>query len=246
LASTSRAGASWDHPVENGEVNALGVARLLESLRIFTNGTMKDIKFFQASSSEIFGQNLEGRQNERTSICPTTPYGVAKAYGHQIVRAFREGYGSFAVSGILFNHESPRRTQDFVTRKISLGVARIARGDSFQIRMGNLDSRRDWGHALDYVQAMHKMLQLEEPMDFVLGTGVTHSVRDVLTVAFGCVGISNWEKYVVQDPSELRRVDNASLVADPSLAKQILGWEPKYSFEQLIQEMVEADVKAFR
>jgi GDPmannose 4,6-dehydratase len=243
LAASSFAGSSWTYAIENGEVNALGVLKLLESIRLITLGNMRDIKFYQASSSEIFGNSLEESQNENSGIKPTSPYGAAKAFGHQITVSYRERYNAFAVSGILYNHESPLRPPEFVSRKITLGVARILKGDQTPIRLGNLDSRRDWGHAADYVRAMHRMMSLGEPSDFVIGTGVTHSVKDMINVAFGYVGISDWGKFVVHDPSELRPTDANSLVADASKAQDGLGWVPEYNFEQMIHEMVERDVK---
>jgi GDPmannose 4,6-dehydratase len=244
LAATSFVGSSWSKAIENAEVNALGVLKLLETIRVKTRGNMSEVKFYQASSSEIFGKSSEGSQNENSAIKPTSPYGVSKAFGHQITESFRESYNAFAVSGILYNHESPRRPPDFVSRKITLGVARILKGDQTPIKLGNLEARRDWGHASDYVRAMHGMMKLDQPSDFVIGTGVTHSVKDLLDVAFRYVGIFDWEKYVIHDPRELRPVDANSLVADSSKARDVLGWVPEHNFEQMIHEMVENDVKS--
>jgi GDPmannose 4,6-dehydratase len=206
---------------------------------------MEKVKFYQASSSEMFGQVREIPQNEKTPFYPRSPYGVAKTFGHYITVNYRESYSAFAVSGILFNHESPRRGVEFVSRKITKGVARISQGDISPIKLGNLEARRDWGHAKDYVEAMHLMLQQPTAKDYVIGTGITHSVRDLLTVAFAQIGINDWEKYVIHDPTQIRPAEVDLLVADTQNAKQELGWFPITSFEELISEMVRSDIESF-
>ncbi|HUV27864.1 MAG TPA: GDP-mannose 4,6-dehydratase [Anaerolineales bacterium] len=238
LAAQSFVPTSWNQPVLTGEVTALGVTRILEAIRLVN----PESRFYQASSSEMFGKVREVPQNENTPFYPRSPYGVAKVYAHWITVNYRESYDLFAVSGILFNHESPRRGLEFVTRKISYGVARIKLGLTQELRLGNLDSRRDWGFAGDYVEAMWMMLQQAEPEDFVIGIGETHSVRELCDLAFSHVGL-NYEDFVVQDPRFYRPAEVDLLVADPKKAVEELGWQPKIKFEELIHIMVDADLK---
>ena len=238
LAAQSFVPTSWNQPLLTGEFTALGVTRMLDGLRTVN----PDIRFYQASSSEMFGKVRKSPQDEETPFYPRSPYGVAKVYGHFITVNYRESYELFAVSGILFNHESPRRGLEFVTRKITDAVARIKLEQQQVLRLGNLDACRDWGFAGDYVDAMWRMLQLEEPEDFVIGTGVMHSVRDVCSVAFEHVGL-DWEAYVMEDPAFLRPAEVEELCADASKAKQLLDWEPVVSFEQLVRMMVDADLE---
>lgn len=238
LAAQSFVPTSWNQPVLTGEVTALGVTRILEAIRLVN----PESRFYQASSSEMFGKVREVPQNENTPFYPRSPYGVAKVYAHWITVNYRESYDLFAVSGILFNHESPRRGLEFVTRKISYGVARIKLGLTQELRLGNLDSRRDWGFAGDYVVAMWMMLQQAEPEDFVIGIGETHSVRELCDLAFSHVGL-NYEDFVVQDPRFYRPAEVDLLVADPKKAVEELGWQPKIKFEELIHIMVDDDLK---
>jgi len=238
LAAQSFVPTSWNQPVLTGEVTALGVTRLLEAIRLVNPKT----RFYQASSSEMFGKVREVPQTEHTSFYPRSPYGVAKVYGHWITVNYRESYDLFAVSGILFNHESPRRGLEFVTRKISYGVARIKLGLATELRLGNLEARRDWGFAGDYVEAMWMMLQLDKPDDYVVGTGQTHTVRELCDLAFSYVGL-NYQDYVVQDPRFYRPAEVDLLVANPSKAKQELKWSPKVNFEDLVHRMVDVDLK---
>ncbi len=237
LAAQSFVPTSWQQPVFTGEVTALGVTRVLEAIRTVDPA----IRFYQASSSEMFGKVREVPQRETTPFYPRSPYGVAKVYGHWITVNYRESYGLFAVSGILFNHESPRRGLEFVTRKVTYHVAKIKLGLTDKVALGNLDSKRDWGFAGDYVRAMWLMLQRERPDDYVVGTGETHSVQQLCEAAFSHVGL-DWRDYVVQDPRFMRPAEVDLLVADPSKAKRTLGWEPEVSFEQLIGMMVDADI----
>jgi GDPmannose 4,6-dehydratase len=227
--------------VLTGEFTALGVTRILEAIRLVHPST----RFYQASSSEMFGRVSETPQRETTSFYPRSPYGVAKVYGHWITVNYRESYNLYAVSGILFNHESPRRGIEFVTRKVTDGVARIKLGLSQEIRLGNLDARRDWGFAGDYVEAMWLMLQQPQPQDYVIGTGQTHSVRELVEAAFGHVGL-DWRKYVKTDPKFVRPAEVDVLQADPSKARRELGWSPKVSFSELVGMMVEADMIRLR
>jgi GDPmannose 4,6-dehydratase len=238
LAAQSFVPTSWHQPVLTGEFTALGVTRILEAIRLVDPG----IRFYQASSSEMFGQVRETPQTERTPFHPRSPYGVAKVYGHYVTVNYRESYGIFACSGILFNHESPRRGLEFVTRKVSDAVARIKLGLAREVRLGNLEARRDWGYAPDYVEAMWRMLQQEQPDDFVVATGVVHSVRDLLEVAFSHVGL-DWHEHVVIDPSLVRPAEVDLLIGDATKARQMLGWEPRTSFEELVRLMVDADVE---
>ncbi len=238
LAAQSFVPTSWSQPVLTGEATALGVTRLLEAIRLVNPKT----RFYQASSSEMFGKVREVPQRETTPFYPRSPYGVAKVYGHMITVNYRESYDLFAVSGILFNHESPRRGLEFVTRKITYGAARIKLGLATELRLGNLEARRDWGFAGDYVRGMWMMLQQDAPEDYVLGTGVTHSVREFCELAFAHLGL-DYRQYVVQDPRFFRPAEVDLLVADPSKARQKLGWQPTISFEELVKMMVEADLK---
>lgn len=238
LAAQSFVPTSWNQPVLTGEVTALGVTRMLEAIRLVNPET----RFYQASSSEMFGKVREVPQTEKTPFYPRSPYGVAKVYAHWITVNYRESYDLYAVSGILFNHESPRRGLEFVTRKITYGVARIKLGLTKELRLGNLESQRDWGFAGDYVEAMWMMLQRSEPDDYVIGTGETHSVRELCELAFSHVGL-DYEEFVVQDPRFYRPAEVDLLVADPKMAVQQLGWQPKLDFKELIQLMVDADLK---
>lgn len=240
LAAQSFVKASWDQPVLTGEFTAIGVTRLLEAIRAVN----PKIKFYQASSSEMFGKVIEIPQKETTRFYPRSPYGVAKVYGHYITVNYRESFGLFACSGILFNHESPRRGLEFVTRKISHAVARISLGKQEKLELGNLESKRDWGFAGDYVEAMWLMLQQEEPDDYVIATGEAHSVREFVQHAFKEVGISDYEKYVIANKSEyLRPAEVEHLIGDYGKAKKVLGWAPKTTFSQLVRMMVQADLE---
>jgi GDPmannose 4,6-dehydratase len=237
LAAQSFVPTSWSQPVLTGEFTALGVTRILEAIRLVN----PKARFYQASSSEMFGKASETPQRETTSFYPRSPYGVAKVYGHWITVNYRESYDLFAVSGILFNHESPRRGIEFVTRKITDGVARIKLGMAKDLRLGNLDARRDWGFAGDYVEAMWLMLQQSEARDYVIGTGQTHSVRELVELAFGRVGL-DYRQYVVSDPRFHRPAEVDLLLADPTKARTELGWKPRVSFTELVAMMVDADM----
>jgi len=238
LAAQSFVPTSWNQPLLTGEVTGLGVTRLLEAIRLVN----PKIKFYQASSSEMFGKVGEVPQKESTPLYPRSPYGVAKVYGHWITINYRESFDMFATSGILFNHESPRRGLEFVTRKVSHTVAKIKLGLAKELRLGNLESQRDWGFAGDYVDAMWRMLQHNRPDNFVIGTGETHSVRELCELAFGHVGL-NYQDYVVQDPRFYRPAEVDLLISDPSKAWKELGWKPKTSFKGLVEMMVESDLK---
>lgn len=238
LAAQSFVQTSWAQPVFTGDTTALGVTRILDAIRLVD----ANIRFYQASSSEMFGKVVEVPQKETTPFYPRSPYGVAKVYGHWITVNYRESYRLHAVSGILFNHESPRRGLEFVTRKITNGVARIKLGLSHELRLGNLDSRRDWGFAGDYVKAMWLMLQNERPVDYVIATGETHSVEQFLEQAFSHVGL-DWRDYIVQDPRYMRPAEVDLLVGDASKAGHELGWEPVVTFPELVRLMVDADLK---
>jgi GDPmannose 4,6-dehydratase len=238
LAAQSYVPTSWTQPVLTGEFTALGVTRILEAVRL----VHPRAKFYQASSSEMFGRVTETPQRETTPFYPRSPYGVAKVYGHWITVNYRESYDLYAVSGILFNHESPRRGIEFVTRKVTDAVARIKLGLARELRLGNLDARRDWGFAGDYVDAMWRMLQQPSPRDYVIGTGRTHSVRELVEAAFGHAGL-DWQKYVTTDPRYMRPAEVDVLQADPSKARQELGWTPQVGFEQLVAMMVDADLE---
>jgi GDPmannose 4,6-dehydratase len=237
LAAQSFVPTSWSQPVLTGEFTALGVTRLLDAVRL----AKPDARFYQASSSEMFGKVRETPQRETTPFHPRSPYGVAKCYGHYITVNYRESYGLFAVSGILFNHESPRRGLEFVTRRITDGVARIKLGLATELKLGNLEARRDWGFAGDYVEAMWRMLQQDAPEDFVIGSGVQHSVRDCCALAFGHAGLE-WERYVRHDTALDRPAEVETLLADATRARERLGWCPKVTFEELMRMMVDADL----
>lgn len=241
LAAQSFVPTSWKQPVLTGDVTGLGVLRMLEAL----HKHCPKARFLQASSSEMFGKVQESPQTEKTRFYPRSPYGAAKVFGHQITINYRESYGMFACATICFNHESPRRGLEFVTRKVTHQVARIKCGLTDRLRMGNMDAKRDWGYAADYVRAMWLMLQQPEPTDFVVATGKTHSVQDVVEQAFSAVDL-DWRKYVEIDPKLLRPAEVDYLCGDASLARQKLGWEPEVRFEELIRMMVEADVKLVR
>jgi len=241
LAAQSYVPTSWTQPVLTGEFTALGVTRILEAIRL----VHPTAKFYQASSSEMFGRVTETPQRETTSFYPRSPYGVAKVYGHWITVNYRESYNLYAVSGILFNHESPRRGIEFVTRKVTDGVARIKLGLARELRLGNLDARRDWGFAGDYVDAMWRMLQQPSPRDYVVGTGQTHSVRELVEAAFGHVSL-DWREHVVIDPRFVRPAEVDLLQADPSRARRELDWSPQVSFNELVAMMVDADLERLR
>ncbi|MEK7219771.1 MAG: GDP-mannose 4,6-dehydratase [candidate division NC10 bacterium] len=237
LASQSFVPTSWEQPVLTGEFTALGVTRVLEAVRLVDPG----IRFYQASSSEMFGKVQEVPQTERTPFYPRSPYGVAKVYGHWITVNYRESYGIFACSGILFNHESPRRGKEFVTRKVTDGAARIKKGPDQKLSLGNLEARRDWGYAGDYVEAMWLMLQQSRPDDYVIATGETHVVRELCEIAFARVDL-RWQEHVVVDPKFVRPAEVDLLQGDASKAKRVLGWLPRVSFRQLVEIMVDADM----
>jgi GDPmannose 4,6-dehydratase len=241
LAAQSYVPTSWTQPVLTGEFTALGVTRILEAIRL----VHPSARFYQASSSEMFGRVTETPQSETTKFYPRSPYGVAKVYGHWITVNYRESYNLFAVSGILFNHESPRRGIEFVTRKVTDGVARIKLGLARELRLGNLEARRDWGFAGDYVDAMWRMLQQPAPSDYVVGTGRTHSVGELVEAAFGHVGL-DWSKHVVTDPKYIRPAEVDLLQADPSKAQRELGWTPTMGFNELVAMMVDADLTRLR
>ncbi|MFQ6103249.1 MAG: GDP-mannose 4,6-dehydratase [Candidatus Glassbacteria bacterium] len=237
LAAQSFVPTSWDQPVLTGEFTALGVTKVLEAIRLVDSS----IRFYQASSSEMFGKVQQSPQNEKTPFYPRSPYGVAKVYGHWITVNYRESYGLFACSGILFNHESPRRGREFVTRKITYEVARIKHGLSKKVRLGNLDAKRDWGYAGDYVRAMWLMLQQDKPEDYVIATGVAHSVRELADLAFSHAGLS-MKDHIEVDPALIRPADVDHLLGDPSKAKKQLGWEPEMTFDEMVRMMVDSDM----
>jgi GDPmannose 4,6-dehydratase len=247
LGAISYVPMSWQQAELTGEVTGLGVLRMLEAIRVCSgiSGSRtprgSQMRFYQASSSEMFGNVRESPQTERTPFHPRSPYGVAKAYGHFLTQNYRESYGMYAVSGILFNHESPRRGSEFVSRKVSLGVAKIKLGLERQLRLGTLWARRDWGFAGDYVRAMHLMLAQEEPEDYVVGTGVTHSVEELVARAFGVAGL-DWREHITVDAAFVRPAEVDQLCADPAKAAARLGWEPKTGFDELIEMMVESDL----
>jgi GDPmannose 4,6-dehydratase len=241
LAAQSFVPTSWNQPVLTGEFTGLGVTRMLEAVRQVDPA----IRFYQASSSEMFGKVREVPQTELTPFHPRSPYGVAKAYGHFLTVNYRESYGLYTVSGILFNHESPRRGLEFVSRKVTDGAARIALGLASELPMGNLDAERDWGFAGDYVRAMWLMMQQAEPSDYVIASGISHSVRDLCRIAFERVGL-DYRKHVVVDPALLRPAEVDHLLGDPTKARTVLGWEPTVGFEELVETMVDADVARHR
>jgi GDPmannose 4,6-dehydratase len=249
LAAISFVALSWNQPELTGEITGLGALRLLEAIRLTAGASgsrsksAKGIKFYQASSSEMFGKVRENPQNEQTPFYPRSPYGVAKAYAHYITVNYRESYNIHACSGILFNHESPRRGPEFVTRKLTIGAARIKLGLQKELLMGNLDTRRDWGFAGDYVKAMHMMMQEEQADDYVIGTGETHQGKEWAQIAFERVGL-NWEDYIRTDPQFMRPAEVDLLIADPTKAKKKLRWKPEVSFQQLIEMMVDHDLEA--
>lgn len=244
LAAQSFVGSSWQIPMQTSDVNALGVLRMLEALREYQNEQdAPPLRFYQAATSEMFGKMVENPASETTPFYPRSPYGVAKLYGYWMVKNYRESYGMFACSGILFNHESERRGIEFVTRKITDGVVRIHLGLQDHIALGNLESKRDWGYAPDYVEGMWLMLQQDEPDDYVLATGETFSIRDFLELAFREVGITDWEPYVVEDPRFMRPAEVDVLRGDASKAKTLLGWEPKTDLQEMVKRMVAADLE---
>lgn len=238
LASPSRPHESWQYAINIGDVTAAGVTRILEAILLVN----PEIKYYQASSSEMFGSPTESPQHEKTPFAPRNPYGVAKLYAHWMVQNYRHYHHLYTVSGILFNHESPRRGKDFVTRKIARGAAKIKLGLETKLTLGDLEARRDWGYAPEYVHFMWLMLQQDEPANYVIGTGKTHSVRDFCMAAFGCLNL-DYQKYVVQDPTLVRPKETVQLVADPSKACRILGWEAKTEFEKIVQIMVSAEME---
>ena len=239
LAAQSFVGESWNTPEQTGDVTALGALRMLEAIREYG----KDIKYYQASTSEMFGRMVENPAKETTPFYPRSPYGVAKLYGHWITKNYRESYDMFNVSGILFNHESERRGIEFVTRKITDGVAKIHLGLEDYITLGNLDSRRDWGYSPDYVKSMWMMLQQDKPDDYVIATGEEHTIREFLEIAFKCINIDDWEKYVLQDERYMRPAEVAVLCGDSSKAREVLGWKPKNDLVGLVNIMMEHDLK---
>ena len=239
LAAQSFVGESWNTPEQTGDVTGLGALRMLEAIREYG----KEIRFYQASTSELYGRMIENPANENTPFYPRSPYGVAKLYGHWITKNYRESYDMFNVSGILFNHESERRGVEFVTRKITDGVARIHLGLEDYITLGNLDSKRDWGYSPDYVKSMWMMLQQDEPDDYVIATGVEHSIRDFLDCAFQHIGVTEWSKYVLQDERYMRPAEVAVLCGDSSKARQVIGWKPETSFKQMVSNMVDNDIQ---
>ena len=243
LGAISFVGLSFKQPELTGDITGMGVLRMLEAVRIHTQGSMNGVRFYQASSSEMFGATPEVPQRESTQFHPRSPYGVGKVFGHYVTQNYRESYDAWACSGILFNHESPRRGYEFVTRKVTRAVARIALGLQKVLAVGNMDVSRDWGFAGDYVQAMWLMLQQSQPDDYVIATGVSHSIRDLLQAAFHHVGIDDWTPFVVQDERFFRPADVAVLVGDATKARAKLGWCPTVGFQQLIEMMVDADLE---
>jgi GDPmannose 4,6-dehydratase len=243
LGAMSFVGLSFKQPELTGDITGMGVLRILEAVRIHTQGEMEKVRFYQASSSEMFGATLESPQRETTQFHPRSPYGVAKVFGHYMTQNYRESYSAWACSGILFNHESPRRGFEFLTRKVTHAVARIALRRLDVLTVGNMDVSRDWGFAGDYVRAMWLMLQQDQPDDYVIATGESHTVRELLDIAFSRVGIDDWHPYVVQDPRFFRPADISILLGDASKAQAELGWKPQVDFRQLIEMMVDADLE---
>ncbi|WP_341358818.1 GDP-mannose 4,6-dehydratase [Georgenia sp. M64] len=243
LGAISYVAYSWENAKVTADVTGQGVLNMLEAIRLHSRGDMSGIRFYQASSSEMFGKVQEVPQRESTLLWPRSPYGVAKVFGHYMTINYRESYGLHASSGILFNHESPRRGPEFVTRKVSIAAARIKLGLQDDLVMGNLDAKRDWGFAGDYVEAMWRMLQQEEADDYVIATGETHSIKELLDAAFEAAGLGDWAPYVRQDPRFMRPAEVDLLIGDPSKARAELGWEPKVRFTELVQMMVENDLR---
>lgn len=239
LAAMSFVGESWNTPEQTGDVSGMGALRMLEAIREYG----ESVKFYQASTSEMFGRMVENPANENTPFYPRSPYGVAKLYGHWITKNYRESYDMFNVSGILFNHESERRGIEFVTRKITDGVAQIALGIQSHITLGNLDSKRDWGYSPDYVESMWLMLQQDKPDDYVIATGVAHTIAEFLDVAFNRIGISDWGNYIKQDPRYMRPAEVAVLCGNSTKARNVLSWTPKTSFEEMVNRMVDNDLQ---
>jgi len=246
LGAISFVAYSWENAMMTTDVTGKGVLNILEAVRLYSGDDPSKVRFYQASSSEMFGKVQEVPQRESTLLWPRSPYGVAKVFGHYMTINYRESYGMHASSGILFNHESPRRGFEFVTRKVSNSVARIALGLQDGITMGNLDAKRDWGFAGDYVEAMWRMLQQGTADDYVISTGVTHSIRDLLEVAFARVGITDWERYITQDPRFMRPAEVELLIGDSTKAHRVLGWQPKVGFEELVNMMVDNDLELQR
>jgi len=246
LGAISFVAYSWENAMLTTDVTGKGVLNILEAVRLYSHDEPGKVRFYQASSSEMFGKVQEVPQRESTLLWPRSPYGVAKVFGHYMTINYRESYGMHASSGILFNHESPRRGPEFVTRKVSMAVARIKLGLQDEIVMGNLDAKRDWGFAGDYVEAMWRMLQQDSADDYVISTGETHSIRELLDVAFGAVGIDDWAGYVTQDPRFMRPAEVELLIGDAAKAKDVLGWEPTVSFTELVTMMVENDLEEQR
>ena len=244
LGAMSFVGLSFRQPELTGDITGMGVLRILEAVRIHTQGQMEQVRFYQASSSEMFGATRESPQCEMTQFHPRSPYGVAKVFGHYMTQNYRESYNAWACSGILFNHESPRRGFEFLTRKVTHAVARIALGRQDHLTVGNMDVSRDWGFAGDYVRAMWLMLQQDEPDDYVIATGESHTVRELLEIAFSRVAIDDWRPYVRQDPRFFRPADISILLGDASKAHAKLGWKPQVDFRQLIEMMVDADIES--
>jgi GDPmannose 4,6-dehydratase len=244
LGAISFVAYSWEQAALTSDVTAKGVLNILEAVRLYAGDDLSKVRFYQASSSEMFGKVQQVPQNEGTLLWPRSPYGVAKVFGHYITINYRESYGIHASSGILFNHESPRRGPEFVTRKVSMGVAAIKAGRQDTLTMGNLEARRDWGFAGDYVEAMWRMLQQPNGDDYVISTGETHSIRDLLDTAFGVVGIDDWEPYVEQDPRFFRPAEVDLLIGDSTKAREVLDWKPTVGFADLVTMMVESDVRA--
>jgi GDPmannose 4,6-dehydratase len=246
LGAISFVGLSWRQAELTGEVTGMGVLRMLEAIRISTGNAMDKVRFYQASSSEMFGKVREVPQTEETPFHPRSPYGVAKTFGHYMTVNYRESYGAYACSGILFNHESPRRGHEFVTRKVTRAVARITLGLQDSVALGNLDARRDWGFAGDYVDAIWRMLQQPEPSDYIIATGVTRSIRDLLDIAFARVGIADWSGLVEQDPRFMRPAEVDELIGNATKARDAFGWTPTVHFTELVHMMVDEDLAAER
>lgn len=244
LGAVSFVAYSWDNAQVTTEVTGNGVLNILEAIRLHAGNDLGRVRFYQASSSEMFGKVQEVPQRESTLLWPRSPYGVAKVFGHYMTINYRESYGLHASSGILFNHESPRRGPEFVTRKVTMAVAEFARGRTAPLPMGNLEAKRDWGYAGDYVEGMWRMLQQPEGGDYVLATGETHSIRELLDVAFRHVGIEDWERHITEDPRFMRPAEVDLLIGDPSKAREVLGWAPTVRFEELVTMMVDSDLAA--